>query len=43
VNLQIIGFTFITKYSEVIIHGVMEDDTHDISNTTGSTDKLSEI
>ncbi|KAG4086029.1 hypothetical protein H8356DRAFT_1373585 [Neocallimastix lanati (nom. inval.)] len=29
-------FTFNTEYSEAIIHGVTEDDTHAINNTTGS-------
>jgi hypothetical protein len=34
------GFTFNTEYSEAIIHGVTEDDTHAITNTTGSTDEI---
>jgi hypothetical protein len=34
------GFTFNIEYSEAIIHGVTEDDTHAITNTTGSTDEI---
>jgi len=34
------GFTFNTKYSEAIIHGVTEDDTHAITNIAGSTDEI---
>jgi len=34
------GFTFNSEYSESIIHGVTEDDTHAVTNTTGSSDEI---
>jgi len=34
------SFTFNSEYSESIIHGVTEDDTHAITNTTGSSDEI---